>query len=185
MWNNDKSRHAEDEAANCPGPEAPSPGDFLSKSSTNETTKDVTRRSAEAEESKGNILLDRKGRESSRQECKRIGHQSAIADASHCPCKVEEDNVVCEAADKRPNGHPDPSKHEDILVAKVFSQSSSHRDNDTAAKCVCCQEPRRLSIACCIKSLTDLWHRKCRVAQTSDREELRQASDEDKDGFLE
>jgi len=184
VWNNDKSRNAEHEAANGPEPEAPSPSDFLSKGSTNEATKDVTRRSAKAEESKGKVLLDRKWWESSPQECKRVGYQSAIADASHCSSKVEEDNTVCKAAGKRPNGHPDPSKDEDILVAKVVSQSSSHQDKSTTAQRVCCQEPRHLSIACHIESTTDLLHRICRVSKTSDGKELRQANDKDKDSLL-
>ena len=89
-----------------------------------------------------------------------------------------------EAADERPDGHPDPSKDEDILVAKVVSQPSRHQDKDTAAKSVRRQEPRRLSIARHVESTTDLLHGKCRDAQTCDREELRQADDEDEDGLL-
>ena len=184
MWNNDKSRNAQGKGTHGPEPEAPSPGDIFGKSSANEATEDVTWRSTKAEESKGNVLLGRKWWESSRQECKRVGYQSAIADASHCSSKVEEDKVMCKASDKRPNGHPDPSKDEDILVAKVVSQSSSHQDRDTTAKRVCCQEPRRLSIACHVESTTDLLHRICPVSQTSDWKELRQANDQDKDSLL-
>lgn len=134
VWDNDESRNAEEKGANRPERETPWPGDLFSKSSTNEATKDVTRRSAKAEKIKSNILLDRKRRESSRQECKRVGHQSAAADTGHGSSKVEEDKAVRKAADERPNGHLDPSKDEDILVPKVVSQSSPHQDEDTTAK---------------------------------------------------
>ena len=168
MWNNNKSRSAEEEEANGPEPEAPSPGDLFSKSSTNQATKDVTRRSAKAEKGKGNVLLVRKRWESSRQECERVGHQSAVADASHCSNEIEEDLIVCKAGDERPKGHPDPSKDEDIFVAEMVSQPSIYEDKDATAERVCCQEPRHLTIACRVESSTDLLHGKCRVPQTSD-----------------
>lgn len=184
VWNYDQGRDAEEEGANGPEPEAPPPGDLFGEGSTNEPAKDVPRRSAKAEERKRNVLLHRKRRESSRQERKRVGYQGAVTDARHCSGEIEEDDIIRKAAEERPNGHPDPSKREDILVAKMVSQSPGDQDGDTAAKRVCRQEPRRLSVACHIESATDLLHGVCRVTQTSHGKELRQADDEDKDGLL-
>lgn len=185
VWDHDQGRNAEEEGAHGPEPEAPPPGDLFREGGTDEAAKDVPRGSAKAEESKRNVLLHRKRRESARQERKRVGYQSAVTDARHRPSEIEEDDLMREAAEEGPNGHPDPSKREDILVAKVVSQSSGDQDGDTAAKRVCRQGPRRLSVARHVEGATDLLHGVCRVAQTSDREELRQANDEDEDGLLE
>ncbi len=184
MWNHDQSRHAEEQGAKGPEPEAPSPGDLFRKSSTDEAAKDVARRSAKAEKSKGNVLLNREWWESSRQERKRVGYQGAVADAGHCASKVEENNVVREATDEGPNGHPDPPKDEDVLVAKVVAKPSSHHDKGTAAQRVRGQEPRHLPIARRVERTADLLHGECSVAEPSDREELGQSHEKDEDGFL-
>lgn len=135
---------------------------------------------------KANVLLHGKRRERSREERKRVGDQSAVADARHRPGEIEEDDVVRKAAEEGPQGHPAPPKGQDILVAKVVPQPSRDQDgDDAAAERVRRQEPRRLSVARHVERATDLRHGIRRVAQTADGEELRPADGEDEDGLLE
>lgn len=114
------------------------------------------------------FLFENGGKARAKRSANELGTRAPLPTPVITLAKSKRITLCAKPVMRDPKGHPNPSKDEDIFVAEMVSQPSSHEDKDATAKRVCCQEPRHLTIACRVESSTDLLHGKCRVPQTSD-----------------
>lgn len=85
------------------------------------------------------FLFENGGKARAKRSANELGTRAPLPTPVIALAKPKRFTLCAKPVMRDQKGHPDPSKDEDIFVAEMASQPSSHEDKDATAKRVCCR----------------------------------------------